>query len=147
MKEKTKSDEGKIEYLQMIQNAISRMSTSSALFKGFSATIVAGISMISYCQQKTMVIILSFLPVVLFAILDTYYLQLEKRLRHLYDLVREGTHACDFNMKLNDEEVKDRKAAELRVIDCIKSFSIWPFYLTMILVLVTVVILKWKGLL
>jgi len=36
--------EGKIEYLQMIQEPISRMSTISAIFKGFAATIVAGIA-------------------------------------------------------------------------------------------------------
>ena len=147
MKEKVKPEDGKIEYLQMIQNAISRMSTSSALFKGFSATIVAGISMISYCQQNTTVIILSFLPVVLFAILDTYYLLLEKRLRYLYNLVREGNHPCDYNMKLDHKKVEDKKSAEIRVVDCIKSFSIWPFYLTMILVLLTVVIMKGKGVL
>lgn len=140
-----KQEDKRVEYLQMIQNNISRMSTSSALFKGFSATIVAGISMISYCQQNTCVIILSFLPVLLFAVLDTYYLQLEKQLRCLYDLVRKGTHACDFNMKLEKGDVEDKAKAEIRIIDCIKSFSIWPFYLTMILVLVTVVVMKTTG--
>lgn len=41
-------DEKKIEYLQMIQEPICRMSTISAIFKGFAATIVGGISAISY---------------------------------------------------------------------------------------------------
>ena len=37
-------NEGKTEYLQMIQEPISRMSTVSAIFKGFAATIVSGIA-------------------------------------------------------------------------------------------------------
>lgn len=41
-------EEGKKEYLQMLQEPICRMSTISAIFKGFAATIVAGISAISY---------------------------------------------------------------------------------------------------
>lgn len=39
-------EEGKKEYLQMLQEPICRMSTISAIFKGFAATIVAGISVV-----------------------------------------------------------------------------------------------------
>lgn len=35
-------------YLQMIQSTIERMSTTSAIFKGFCATIVTGITAISF---------------------------------------------------------------------------------------------------
>ena len=44
--------DGKKEYLQMIQEPICRMSTISAIFKGFAATIVAGISLISYSTTR-----------------------------------------------------------------------------------------------
>ena len=44
--------DGKKEYLQMLQEPICRMSTISAIFKGFAATIVAGISAISYETTK-----------------------------------------------------------------------------------------------
>lgn len=36
----------KIEYLQMIQSCIDRMSTLSSIFKGFAATLVVGLSVI-----------------------------------------------------------------------------------------------------
>ena len=42
--------ESKISYLQMIQSSIDRMSTTSAIFKGFSATIITGIS--GECKMK-----------------------------------------------------------------------------------------------
>ena len=63
-------NEGKTEYLQMIQEPISRMSTVSAIFKGFAATIVSGIAALSYCDVNSTVLALSFVPVLLFALLD-----------------------------------------------------------------------------
>lgn len=73
--------EGKAEYLQMIQEPISRMSTASAIFKGFAATIVSGIAALTYCDVHPTVLALSFVPVLLFALLDIYYLKLEKKYR------------------------------------------------------------------
>ena len=57
-------EEGKLEYLQMIQEPICRMSTISAIFKGFAATIVAGIAALTYCEVNVLILGLSFVPVV-----------------------------------------------------------------------------------
>ena len=70
--------EGKTEYLQMLQEPICRMSTISAIFKGFAASIVAGISVITYSTTDLWILGLSFLPVLAFAVLDIYYLKLER---------------------------------------------------------------------
>lgn len=134
-------DENKIAYLQMIQEPIGRMSTASAIFKGFAATIVAGIAALSYCDVNTYILGLSFVPVLLFALLDIYYLQLEKKYRYLYEQVRTDEHEVDFSMKLT----KDNKSAKARVIDCIKSLSIWLFYPAMITILIAVMYFRWKG--
>ena len=132
---------GKVEYLQMIQEPISRMSTISAIFKGFAATIVAGIATISYCEIHILILALSFLPVVAFAILDVYYLTLERKFRFLFNQVRQDKHAIDFSMELTtiSEEVILAKA---RVRDCIKSPSILVFYTPMVCILVIVFVLK-----
>lgn len=84
--------EDKRAYLQMLQEPICRMSTISAIFKGFAATIVAGISVISYSTTNIWVLGLSFLPVFAFAILDIYYLKLERKFRFLFDQVRLDKH-------------------------------------------------------
>ena len=97
------NDNGKYEYLQMIQEPICRMSTTSAIFKGFAASIVAGVSMISYSTTSKLVICLSFLPVIAFMFLDVYYLRLERKFRFLYDQVRTGQHKIDFSMQLTNE--------------------------------------------
>lgn len=133
--------DGKKEYLQMLQEPICRMSTISAIFKGFAATIVAGISVISYSTTNIWVLGLSFLPVFAFAILDIYYLKLERKFRFLFDQVRLDKHDIDFSMKLTIDPL-EIISARARTWDCIKSPSIYLFYPLMLLVLAAVLILK-----
>ena len=135
--------EGKTEYLQMIQEPINRMSTASAIFKGFAATIVSGIAALTYCDVNATILALSFVPVLLFVLLDIYYLKLEKKYRFLFDQVRKDEHPVDFSMELT----KENSAAKSRVWDCLKSPSIWLFYPAIIIILVIVYILKIKGVL
>ncbi len=136
--------EDKRAYLQMLQEPICRMSTISAIFKGFAATIVAGISAISYSTTNIWVLGLSFLPVFAFAVLDIYYLKLERKFRFLFDQVRLDKHEVDFSMKLTSDPL-EIISAKARTWDCIKSPSIYLFYPLMVAILVIVVILKVKG--
>lgn len=136
--------DGKKEYLQMLQEPICRMSTISAIFKGFAATIVAGISAISYSSTNVWILALSFLPVLAFAVLDVYYLKLERKFRFLFDQVRLDKHEIDFSMKLTNDPL-EIISAKARTWDCIKSPSIYLFYPLMIAVLVVVIILKTSG--
>lgn len=133
--------DGKKEYLQMLQEPICRMSTISAIFKGFAATIVAGISVISYATTNAWILGLSFLPVLAFAVLDIYYLKLERKFRFLFEQVRLDKHEIDFSMKLTNDPL-EIISARARTWDCIKSPSIYLFYPLMLLILATVLVLK-----
>ena len=133
--------DGKKEYLQMLQEPICRMSTISAIFKGFAATIVAGISVISYASTNAWILGLSFLPVLAFAVLDIYYLKLERKFRFLFEQVRLDKHEIDFSMKLTNDPL-EIISARARTGDCIKSPSIYLFYPLMLLILATVLVLK-----
>lgn len=133
--------EDKRAYLQMLQEPICRMSTISAIFKGFAATIVAGISAISYASTNIWVLGLSFLPVLAFAVLDVYYLKLERKFRFLFNQVRMDKHEIDFSMKLTNDPL-EIISAKARTWDCIKSPSIYLFYPLMLLILVAVFVLK-----
>ena len=125
----------------MLQEPICRMSTISAIFKGFAATIVAGISAISYSSTNVWVLALSFLPVLSFAVLDVYYLKLERKFRFLFDQVRMDKHEIDFSMKLTNDPL-ETISAKARTWDCIKSPSICLFYPLMLLILASVLVLK-----
>lgn len=133
--------DGKTEYLQMLQEPICRMSTISAIFKGFAATIVAGISAISYSTINLWVLGLSFLPVLAFAIMDMYYLKLERKYRFLFNQVRQDNHAIDFSMELTSDPL-EIISAKARTWDCLKSPSILLFYPMMLAILTVVFVFK-----
>lgn len=137
-------NDNKATYLQIIQEPICRMSTISAIFKGFAATIVAGVATLTYKDVNVWVLALSFLPVVAFAILDVYYLTLERKFRFLFEQVRKDEREIDFSMKLTNDPV-DIIRAKARAWDCIKSPSIYLFYPLMLAILIVVLILKIIG--
>lgn len=137
-------NEDKKDYLALIQEPIGRMSTASSVFKGFSATIVTGTAALSYSEIRTIILLLSFLPVIAFAALDTYYLRIEKAYRGLYNDVLNDVHPIDFSMNLpKDKEFVAR--ARMSIGNCFKSPSIWLFYPAMILILIIICCLNSGG--
>jgi len=135
-----KIDSNRITYLQMIQSSIDRMSTASAVFKGFCVTIITGISAISFTEINRWILLLAVLPVLCFLIIDVYYLQLERRYRVLYDDVRTKAHDVDFD--LAPPKVGELNCPEVRVWSCIKSPSIYLFYLPAIIIVSIVITMK-----
>ena len=131
-------------YLTMIQEPISRLSTASSVFKGFAATIVTGIAALSYSDISTILLVLSFFPILSFAALDIYYLRLEKRYRGLYNDILLGKHEVDYSITLprDKESIKRAKAS---IWNCILSPSILLFYPAMFVVLIIVCVLKAGG--
>lgn len=135
------NEEMKVSYLQMIQCTIDRMSTTSAIFKGFGATIITGISAVSFTEINKWIFLLAILPVLFFFVLDVYYLQLERRFRVLYNRVRNNEHDIDFDLA----PPKTKEIEEASVWYCLKSPSIYLFYLPSIITAIIVVVLKFKD--
>ena len=135
-----------VDYLQMIQATIERMSTASAIFKGFAATIVAGVSAITFKEISVVVLIFSFLPVFAFLAMDVYYLRLERRFRALYEMVRLGKRPVNYDMKApsaKDIVTEDKSDSyRVRIYKCIFTSSILLFYLPIIMICVVIVVLK-----
>lgn len=138
-----KNLESKISYLQMIQSSIDRMSTTSAIFKGFSATIITGISAVSFTEINKWVLFLAVLPIVCFLALDVYYLQLEKRYRILYNEVISGRHKIDFN--LAPPKIETTWDMLSTIWKSLKSPSIYLFYGPTIIIAGIIVIMKFAG--
>ena len=128
---------GMVAYLQMIQEPINRMSTISAIFKGFAASIVAGIALINYDHTQKWILLLSFLLVITFALMDVYYLYLKRRFRELYKDVSTGKHIVDFSLNIQDYKYS--------FWSCFKSPSFYLFYPILIFILIIVCILKFTG--
>lgn len=135
-------DEKGIQYLILLQSTIDRMANTSSIFKGFAAAIVAGVSTISFSEMKWYMVLLGMLPILCFAVLDIYYLQIEKKYRFIYNQVCKGERETDFLMSI-DISPLHYKLAKCRVIDCLRSPSIVLFYGPIIVIAILIVALKY----
>lgn len=118
--------ENKINHLEMIQGIINRMASNSFLLKGWSITLVAGIFALSTKDSNQKFFLITYVPLIVFWILDTYYLQQERKYRNLYDKVRcLDKDKIDFSMNIT----KDLETKRTGYIDCFLSISELMFYL------------------
>ena len=91
--------ENKIKHMEMIQNIINRMASNSFLVKGWCVTLVSAVFVLSAKDANTMFIAIAFFPVLMFWILDAYFLRQERLFRKLYDKVRTiDESSVDFSM-------------------------------------------------
>ncbi len=100
--------QNKIRHLEFIQNIINRMANNSFIIKGWAITLVAALFALSSKDTNKNYIVISFLPVIVFWILDGYFLSRERAFRCLYDKVR-NLDDKDIDFSLDISEFKDRK--------------------------------------
>lgn len=125
----------KTKHLEFIQSAINRMTNNSFLLKGWSITIVGGLLAFSFKELDSRYLMISFVVLLFFWLLDSYYLCRERLWRHLYDDVRkkEGL-GSDFSM--------DTKPFQSRLgwLQCAFSKTIVLFYGGLVVVHIAVLI-------
>jgi len=80
--------ENKRKHLEFIQDVINRMARNSFLIKGWCITIVAALIALAAKENNTRFLIVTIIPIVMFWILDGYFLYQERLYRGLYDEVR-----------------------------------------------------------
>lgn len=119
-------------HLEMIQGVINRMAGNSFLLKGWAVTLVVGLFALDISKTNISFAKIAFLPIVLFWVLDGYFLYQERLSRDLYDAVRlkEETH-IDFSMQ--------RKSSPKRFFGALFSKTLSLFY-GMLLITVTYVL-------
>ena len=100
------SDE-KIKHLEMIQGVISRMSSNSFKLKGWAITVLSALYAYHISHSSYSILIIIFIVTLLFGILDTYYLYLEKGFVDLFNEVRlEQKDSTDFRIEPREFDFK-----------------------------------------
>jgi|SRR5262245_24486116 len=90
----------KSDHLKMIQDMVTRLAKNSFALKGWSVTIVSSLLALSTAvADRISVMVISIVPLLIFWILDGYYLDQERRFRVLYDEVRAKAEA-DINFAM-----------------------------------------------
>jgi hypothetical protein len=78
-------------HLQMIQAVITRLASQSTTVKGWCVTVTAALLGFGATAATPVVALIALYVVVAFAVLDSYYLALERGYRQLYQAVIDGT--------------------------------------------------------
>lgn len=133
--------QNKIKHLEMLQLIISRLSSNSFLLKGWSVTLVVALfALSSNSTTRIHYFLLAYLPVILFWILDGYYLGQERAFRKLYEKVRTSPEdKVDFSMNTKPLTSDCKEWAK-----AFFSITLLVFYLALILSILVVLILDMK---
>jgi hypothetical protein len=113
------SDDQWLKHLEFCQDIITRMNHSSFLLKGWSVTLVAAIFALAAPDQNQTYLVVAYFPVIMFWILDAYYLAQERKYRGLYELIAtKDASVSDFS--LDASKCGDAKATwgAARAIAC-----------------------------
>lgn len=142
------------QYLQMMQDNISRITSNSSNCKTWMITLVAGFCAIGCSIEKLNGwIIIAVVPVIVFWYLDTFYLQLERKMRNReldFIIKAKTSHASEdykaalFNfapMKKDTLTPEDEAQGFVQTNNRAFSESIRPFYLWIIIVIVAISII------
>jgi hypothetical protein len=122
-------------HLSIIQSVIQRMATNSTSSKTWCITIVSAILVIVADKGKPDYAWIALIPTTLFMALDAYYLALEKGFRQAYNAFIRKIH--DGSITPEDLfSVAPEGRQSSHQIEALKSFSVWGFYLTLIILIV-----------
>lgn len=118
-------------HLGILQGVILRMAGNSTSCKTWCITVVSAILVIIADKGKPQFAWIAFVPAILFASLDIYYLSLEKGFRNSYNA---------FIMKLHDGNLTPSDLYSVTPIGCgcgrwfsaVRSFSVWGFYIPLV---------------
>ncbi|MBD5167645.1 MAG: hypothetical protein HDT11_01935 [Helicobacter sp.] len=78
-------NDSELKFLEFIQNIITRMNSNSFSIKQMTIMILSAILAIYASVKNTNILFITFLPIIVFWFLDSYYLQQERIFRKLYD--------------------------------------------------------------
>jgi hypothetical protein len=89
----------RIKHLELVQAVVSRMAANSFWLKGWSVTLVAAIVALAAKDADPRFALLAVVPVLIFWLLDAYFLRQERMYRKLYDHVRlHRSEEVDFSL-------------------------------------------------
>ena len=122
-------------HVGILQVVITRMANNSRACKFWCVTLVSAVLVLVARVDEPKYALIALVPVVLFLMLDTYYLALERAFRYSYEVFIDRLH--DGGLRVRDVYKVERSDIGIGLVyECLRSFSIWPFYL---LVVVTTV--------
>ena len=117
-------------HLQIMQGVIQRMAENSRFCKVWCVTLVSAILVLVARTGKPDHILIALAPTVLFLVLDTYYLALERGFRGSYSTFVTKLHGASVSTSDLFPVATNGSIPRHFFWAVFRSFSILPFYLT-----------------
>ena len=112
----------KLKHLEFIQAVITRMNSNSFLIKGWMISLVAALFALAAKDANLRYVMVTYITVPAFWVLDAFYLSQERQYRGLYDEVRLA-NTVDFSMN-----VSSRNTGKNTWLSCIFSKTMLVLY-------------------
>lgn len=102
MVNKNNDMEKKLKHLEFIQNVIARMNSNSFLIKGWTITLVSALFALAAKDANINYVLISYIVIPIFWILDGFYISQERQYRDLYkEVSAKDENYIDFSMNAN----------------------------------------------
>lgn len=132
------NDSAVIKHMEMYQVIISRMASNSAACKTWAIPLITALLAFAVQAKLPALVWIGILPVIIFYVLDSYYLMLENQFREASNLAAEKIAHNKFSQTELFQFVPKGSSAMFWK-KSFRSLATWPIYLTLIvMILVTV---------
>ncbi len=124
-------------YLSHLQGAINRMAANSASSKTWCITLISAVVVFASDKEKPDAVWMATIPLLLFFILDSYYLGLERKFRTLYNnFVKKlyANNAVDADLFMMTPP--SQPSTLMATLQAMTSISVWAFYVLTLLLMV-----------
>ena len=118
-------------HVEIIQGVTGRMAENSRACKVWSITLVSATLILVARTERPEHALIALIPTVLFLILDSYYLAHERGFRKSYSIFVCKLHGGTLTTA-DLYKVAPNGSVPRHLIASLKSFSIWPFYATLL---------------
>jgi hypothetical protein len=127
--------ENKRKHLEFIQGVINRMAGNLFFLRGWTITLIVALLTLSVNRNNIDYIFIAYFPVIVFWILDGYFLSQERLFRALYDDVRKlDEKEIDFSMDVR----KYKKNKKNRWMYSMFSATLLFFYFPLIIIMLLI---------
>ena len=131
----------KVKHLEMIENLIERMAKNCFQLKAWTMALVALSGGLAAKDSERKFIIIAFIPIIVFWLLDTYYLRIERQYRMLYKTITaKDDDKIDFSMELSQiQNLSIQDSKKICFLNCLFSVTELIFYLPITLSLFVII--------
>ena len=125
--------------ITIIQDIIKRMASNSFMLKGWTLTLVIVTLLLKGTKYQ---VLIAFIPLLVFWVLDAYFLWLERLYRKLYNwVINNRLTSDDFLLDMNINRFKTEVQCIFRIMF---SITLGLFYgsITVLLIIYSIILLK-----